>query len=243
MPGLGTAINVAAIIVGGMLGVIISRDMSIERQNQLRKWIGMLIVIAGFVMVWDGLKEVRFLQMLALIGIAFLSTSLGRPLGRLLHIQAGMNRLGRYAGGLFTKARQGVEGKHFNEGFIACTILFCANPLAILGPMQDGMTGNFMTLLVKAMMDGLAAFAFARTFGASAIFSALPVLAIQGTITLLSVWLAQNLPDTMMLHAINVTGGLLVVCTVLIVFEAKKVELGNFLPGLVVAALLAWWWM
>ena len=243
MPGLGTAFNVAAIIVGGMLGLIITKDLSVKLQKQLRKWIGILIVIAGFVMIWEGLREVGFGAKFGLIGIAFLSTSLGRPIGRLLHIQAGMNRLGRYAGGLFTAVQDNNAKRSFNDGFFACAILFCVSPLAVLGPIQDGMTGNFLTLVVKALMDGLAAFAFARTFGVSVLFAALPVLAIQGTVTLLSIWMAQQFPHPAMLPAINVIGGMLVVCTTLIVFEAKKIELGDFLPALVVAPLLAWWWM
>ncbi len=243
MPGIGTAINVAAIIVGGMLGLIISKDLPVNTQKQLRKWIGFLIVIAGFVMVWEGLREVGFGAKFGLFGIALLSTSLGRPIGKLLHIQAGMNRLGQYAGGLFAKVQQDSSQRTFNDGFLACAILFCVSPLSVLGPMQDGMTGNFLTLAVKSLMDGLAAFAFARTFGVSVMFAALPVLAIQGTITLLSIWLVQQFHDPAILPAINVAGGLLVVCTTLIVFEAKKVALGDFLPALAVAGLLAWWWL
>lgn len=243
VPGTGTAINVVAIIVGGLLGLIVSKDLPVARQQLLRKWIGGLIVIAGFVMVWEGLREVGFGASFGLIGIALLSTSLGRPVGKLLRVQAGMNRLGRYAGGLFAKVQQDKLQRTFNDGFLACAILFCVSPLSVLGPVQDGMTGNFLTLAVKALMDGLAAFAFARTFGVSVMFAALPVLAIQGTITLVSIWLMQQFPHPAMLPAINVTGGLLVVCTTLIVFEVKKVELGDFLPALAVAALLAWWWM
>ncbi len=243
VPGTGTAINVAAIIVGGLLGRIIAKDLSVARQQLLRKWIGFLIVIAGFVMVWEGLREVGLGARFGLIGIALLSTSLGRPIGKLMHVQAGMNRLGRYAGGLFTRVQQDESQRTFNDGFLACAILFCVSPLSVLGPVQDGMTGNFLTLAVKALMDGFAAFAFARTFGISVMFAALPVLAIQGTITLLSIWLLQQFPHPAMLPAINVVGGMLVICTTLIVFEVKKVELGDFLPALVVAALLAWWWM
>jgi len=243
VPGTGTAINVATIIVGGMLGLIISKDLPVARQKQLRKWIGILIAIAGFVMIGEGLRTVGFGAKFGLIGNALLSTSLGQTAGKLLNIQAGMNRLGRYAGSLFTKVQQDESLRTFNDGFLACAILFCVSPLSVLGPVQDGMTGNFLTLGVKALMDGFAAFAFARTFGGSVMFAALPVLAIQGTITLGSIWLMRQFPDPAMLPAINVAGGLLVVCTTLIVFEAKKVELGNFLPALVVAPLLAWWWM
>ena len=243
MPGTGTAINVTAIIVGGLLGLTISRDLSVARQKQLRQWIGFLIVIAGFVMVWEGVREVGLGAKFGLVGIALLSTSLGRPVGKLLHIQAGMDRLGRHAGGLFAKVQKDESQRTFNDGFVACAILFCVTPLAVLGPIQDGMTGNFVTLAVKAMMDGLAAFAFARAFGVSVVFAALPVLAVQGTITLLSIWLTQQFASPAILPALNVTGGLLVVCTTLIVFQAKKVALGDFLPALGVAGLLAWWWM
>jgi uncharacterized membrane protein YqgA involved in biofilm formation len=233
VPGTGTAINVAAIIVGGLLGLTISGDLSVTRQKQLRKWIGFLIVIAGFVMVWEGVREVGLGAKFGLVGIALLSTSLGRPVGKLLHIQAGMDRLGRHAGGLFAKVQKDESPRTFNDGFVACAILFCVTPLAVLGPIQDGMTGNFVTLAVT----------FARVFGVSVVFTALPVLAIQGTLTLLSIWLTQQFASPAILSALNVTGGLLVVCTTLIVFEAKKVALGDFLPALGVAGLLAWWWM
>jgi uncharacterized protein len=123
---------------------------------------------------------------------------------------------------------------------MACAVLFCVGPLSLLGPVQEGLNGNFFVLTVKAAMDGLAAFAFARVFGWGVVLSALPVLALQGTITLLIAWAAQSTPAAVLLHATNVTGGLLVVCAVLLVFEVRKVKIGDYLPALIVAPLLAW---
>lgn len=240
MFALGTWINVVAIVLGGLLGMAIKRDLPAARQNQLRTAVGLGVILAGFHQIWTGLRPVSFGAALGLIGIALLATTLGQWIGRLLKIQTGMNRLGRFAGETFTKAQQAKGGVTFNDGFMACAVLFCVGPLSLLGPVQEGLNGNFFVLGVKAAMDGLAAFAFARVFGWGVVLSALPVLALQGTVTLLIAWAAQSTPAAVLLHATNVTGGLLVVCAVLLVFEVRKVKIGDYLPALIVAPLLAW---
>jgi len=118
--------------------------------------------------------------------------------------------------------------------------LFCVGPFSLLGPLQEGLNGDFFVLAVKAVMDGLAAFAFARVFGWSVVLSGLTVLAFQGTITLLIAWAAKVAPYAVLRHATAVTGGLLVICAVLLVFEVRKVKIGDYLPALIVAPLLAW---
>jgi uncharacterized membrane protein YqgA involved in biofilm formation len=151
-----------------------------------------------------------------------------------------MNRLGHFAGEAFAKAQQRRVKVGFNEGSLACAVLFCIGPLSVLGPVQEGLGGIFFVLAVKAVMDGLAAFAFARVFRWGVLLSALPVLALQGTITLLVTWAASRAPGAAMVPAANVSGGLLVVCAMLLVFEVRKVPLGDYLPALIVAPALAW---
>jgi uncharacterized membrane protein YqgA involved in biofilm formation len=238
---IGTAINAAAIVVGGLLGLLIKRDLSAARQSQLRKYVGLGVIVSGFHMMWTGLRPMSFGGAFGLLGIAVLSTTIGQLLGRGMRLQAGMNRLGRYAGETFTRAQKPESRVSFNDGFLSCTVLFCVGPLSVLGPLQEGVNGNFLVLVIKAAMDGLAAFAFARVFGASVLAAGLPVLALQGTITLLVAWLVLRSPAAELSHAANVTGGLLVVCAVLLVFEVRKVQLGDYLPALIVAPLLAWW--
>lgn len=239
MFALGTWINVAAIVLGAALGVLIKRDLPTARQQQLRTLVGLGVILSGFQMIWSGLHPAGFGAAFGLIGIALAATTLGQLTGRLIKLQAGMNRLGRFAAQTFARAQNERGAVPFNDGFMACSVLFCVGPLSLLGPLQEGISGDFFVLCVKAVMDGLAAFAFARVFGWAVIFSALPVLAFQGTITLLYAWAAKVAPGAMLLNATNVTAGLLVVCAVLLVFDVHKVKIGNYLPAVFVAPLLA----
>ena len=243
MFALGTLINVAAIILGGALGLLIQRDLPVARQNQLRTLVGMGVILTGFQMIWTGLHAMILGAAFVLVLLALLATTLGNWLGRLLKVQAGMNRLGRHAGEVFARAQRNQKSISFNDGFQACAVLFCVGPLSVLGPMQEGLGSPPWVLGVKAAMDGLAAFAFARVFGASVIASAFPVLAMQGTITLLTRWAAKSAVEPAILPSIHITGGLLVVCAVLLVFEVRKVPIGDFLPAVLIAPLLAWFFL
>ncbi len=240
MFALGTWINVAAILLGGALGLALKGELPAKRQNQLRTAVGIGLILAGFHQVWTGLRPVSFGAAFGLIGIALLATSIGHWLGKLLKLQAGMSRLGRFAAETYSKTQKRPSPVGFNDAFMACAVLFCVGPLSLLGPLQEGLNGDCFVLAVKSVMDGLAAFAFARAFGWAVLMAGLPVLALQGTITLLVAWAVTKLPQPELLHATNVTGGLLVVCAVLLVFEVRKVQIGDYLPALIVAPLLAW---
>lgn len=241
MIGIGTALNTLAILLGGTAGLLAKSDLATRRQLALRKLLGLLVVFAGFQMIWTGLAMGGLGRGVLQIVIALVATSLGRLIGSALGIQDALNRLGSYANKQFSGAttapeRDDVDGA---SGFVTATILFCVGPMAILGSIQEGLGGPFTTLAVKSLMDGLAAFAFARIFGASVLFAALPVLVYQGTLTLFAGLLKPHLEQEAVLASIHVTGGLLVLCTVLIVFNIKKVKLADYLPALVVAPLLA----
>jgi uncharacterized membrane protein YqgA involved in biofilm formation len=111
----------------------------------------------------------------------------------------------------------------------------------VLGAVSDGLSGYFQPLIIKAVMDGLATMAFARMFGWSVVLSALPVLACQGTITLLSRWLAQHL-SLPMIQSIDATSGLLIFCVALVILELKKLDLADYLPSLVFGPLITLLW-
>lgn len=190
-------------------------------------------------MIWNGLHPMSFGGAFGLIGIALVATTLGQMIGRLIRLQAGINRLGRFAGETFTRAQMQPSSVSFNDGFMACAVLFCVGPLSLLGAVQEGISGEYVVLVIKAVMDGLAAFAFSRVFRWSVLLAALPVLALQGTFTLLAAWAAKSTANAALLNATNVTAGLLVVCAVLLVFEVHKVKIGDYLPAIFIAPLLA----
>lgn len=171
--------------------------------------------------------------------IVVLSLTLGRLLGRWMRIQKGLGHLAQYAQKAIATPNR---DNRLSEGFLTCTILFCVGPIAILGSVQDGLDGQWQTLGIKAVMDGLATMAFVSMFGWGVILSVIPVVAYQGTLTLGARWLAPHLENPALLESVSATGGMLVFCVALIILEVRRIELGDYLPSLVVAPLITWVW-
>jgi uncharacterized protein len=237
---IGTLLNAAAIVVGGVAGLTTTRQLSPVNQTALKILMGVFTTYVGLSMVWQGLNG-TFAQVLKQLGIVLLALILGNVTGKLLRLQKSLNRLGQHARQRLSNARP--DGPHrINDGFVTCSILFCVSPMAFLGGLHDGLGGNYKILATKAVMDGLATMAFVTTFGWGAIMSALPVVACQGTITLLAKTLQPFLETHVLLDSINATGGFLVFSIALIILELKKVELADYLPSLAYAPLLTWLW-
>jgi uncharacterized membrane protein YqgA involved in biofilm formation len=201
-----------------------------------------LVIYVGFSTTWKSLGHSGFSHVPKQLGIVFLALILGNLIGRTLGLQDRLNWIGGFARKAMARGEAG-EGNRWSDGFVTCTLLFCVGPMAILGSIEDGINGTYKTLAIKSAMDALAAMMFARTFGWGVLMSALPVLAYQGTITLaarsIKPFLDEN-PDLM--HALNASGGLVIVCIAVVILEIQKVPLANYLPTLIVAPLLAWWW-
>lgn len=239
MTGLGTIINCAAILLGGVLGLTVGRRMKVKHQIVIKGILGVLVVYAGLSTTWGAING-TFGQVMKQLGIMMLSLMLGNFTGHLLRIQRAMNRVGQYAKERLASSGSS-ESSRFSEGFVTCTLLFCVGPMAIFGSIQDGLTGNFKTLALKGAMDGLATMGFVPMFGWGPILAVVPVFAYQGTLTLLARLAGTQLQNPMLENSVNAVGGILVFSTALIILELKKVELANYLPSLIFAPLLTWW--
>lgn len=236
----GTLINTAAILVGGFLGLKASGQISAPTQQRIRLVLAAFTIYAGLSMIWKGVGG-SLGSVLKQLGIAMLALVLGNAMGMALRLQTGLNQLGHYAKERLAKTGPEDENR-FSEGFVTCTLLFCVGPMAILGALEDGTHGDFKILAIKSAMDGLASVGFAATFGGGVLLAALPVFAYQGTITLLANALAQSLQDPLLLNSMRATGGMVVLCIVVVILDLRKVPLANYLPSLVVAPLLTHWW-
>jgi uncharacterized membrane protein YqgA involved in biofilm formation len=231
-------LNALGILIGGVMGMMMSRQFSAPTQLALRGMMGVLTIFIGLRLTWTTLaNDTNHIprQLLAVI----LSLMLGRLAGRLLRIQKNLNRLGQYASKRFAAARPD-DPNRFNEGFVICALLFCAGPLGPIGAVQDGLMGYWEPLGIKMVMDGLAAMGFVSVFGWGVMLSALPVFVYQGTIALAVHNLEPFLTQHQLLDSVNAVGGLLVFCVALVVLELKKFELGDYLPSLVTAPLVTW---
>lgn len=232
---VGTIANAVGIALGGVLGLVLKKPLGVGTESLLKLVLGALTVYIGLRLTLTSLQG-TFAQVLVQLCVVVVAMTLGKVTGRLLGVQRLSNRLGRFA-------RVGIETVpagtgRFADGFKTCTVLFCAAPLSVLGALQDGLSAYWAPLFVKAVMDGLTAFAMTRQFGWGVVASAIPVMAWQGTITLIAHGLAPWLESHQLIGSINATGGLLVFSVALVILGLKRIALADYLPALLYAPVL-----
>lgn len=237
---LGTLLNVGAIVAGGIAGLVLKKQPSAAAQNLFKIALGALTAFFGLLLTWLSING-SLGHILKQVGIILLSLVLGNITGKLLHLQKASNHVGQ-----LTRERMATatpeNPQRFSNGFMVCALLYCAAPLGILGAIHNGLLpGYFYPLAIKAAMDGLATMTFAAMFGGGVILSAVPVLVFQGTITVVC---ARSLAPFLAAHgladSVNATGGLLIFCVAMLIFEIRKVHVTDYLPSLVFAPLLTW---
>jgi uncharacterized membrane protein YqgA involved in biofilm formation len=240
----GTILNALGILIGGVLGLVLKRQLTLPTQVAIKNGLGVLIIFVGLKTTWDNLGGGGILLILKQLVIVILALTLGRITGRLLHLQKGLNWLGQYARKKMNASASGSASpaNRWSDGFITCSLLFCVGPMATLGAVLDGLCGRWQVLGAKALVDGLATMAFVGTFGWSAICSVIPVVAYQGSLALGAKFLAPFVQEPALMMSINATGGLLVFCIAMIILELKKIEVADYLPSLAFAPLITWFW-
>lgn len=235
----GAFLNALGILFGGLFGLGLRQPLSLRLQIFLRSGLGAGTVFSGLCLVWLSING-PFLSTLKQIFILVLALVVGHLLGKLLGFQTISNRLGRYAAKIIAAGQSGVPRK-VGDGFNAGAVLFCAAPLGLVGAVADGLSGYFYLLAVKAVMDGLATLGFVKNFGWPTALSAFPVLVFLGAITSVCQFYAKPwLASHGLIDSVNAVAGLIACAVALVIFEVRRVELANFLPGLAVAPLLTW---
>ena len=236
---IGAFLNAIGILLGGLFGLARSEPLAARAQIIFRNALGASTILFAFRLVWLNVNG-TFASCLKQLFIAMLAVVLGNVLGKLLGLQKISNRVGRYATRLLSSAETNPSRK-MADGFCACTILFWAAPLGLLGAVADGLSGYFYLLAVKGVMDGLAMASFVKMFGWPAVMSAIPVFALLGFLTLAcEIYALPFLNSHQLVDSVNAAAGLAACAVALVIFELRKVELANFLPSLAVAPLLAW---
>lgn len=229
---MGTLLNVITIIVGGVLGTFFG-DQLPERVRTT--------VVAGLGLFTTAYGASLFLKSENTL-IVVISVLIGALLGEWWQIEEGLKNLGGWLERVLSHGRDRTAESQarFIRGFLTASLVFVIGPMAILGSIQDGLTGDYSTLGVKAILDGFAALAFASSLGVGVIFSFVVILVYQGGITLLAAQL-QNFFSTSMMNEMSAVGGVLLLGIGMgSLLELKKIRTGNFLPALAVAPLLVW---
>ncbi len=238
---IGTILNAAGILLGGLVGLARRKPLGPAAESYFKVVLGAMTVFYGLRLTWMSLSG-SFFEVLKQLAIVILALGLGRLTGRALHLQRMSNRLGQSARDRISSARPD-DAERFSQGFKICAALFCAAPLGILGATQEGLSRSeyFYPLAIKAVMDGLASMGFVSLFGRGVLLAALPVLALEGTITLVVARLFEPMLSAHnLVNSVNAVGGLLVFCVALVILGLKRIEIADYLPSLLTAPLLTW---
>jgi uncharacterized membrane protein YqgA involved in biofilm formation len=237
--GIGTVVNVATVLLGSGIGVLVGHRLPHRTRDVVTDALGLvtlLIAALSALAVTDTVLSDAVGDSAPVL-IVLGSLLLGGIAGSLLRVEHRLEGFGGFLQARLSRDRASVERRRFIEGFVAASMLFCVGPLTILGSLSDGLGNGADQLLLKATLDGFAAIAFAASFGWGVAASALIVLAVQGSLTVLGAALGSFLPDAH-LSALTATGGLLLVGVGLRLLQIKHVPVGDLLPALIVAPLL-----
>ncbi len=224
---LGTLVNVGAVIAGSALGVVIHKRMPEKITKLVFQAIGLFTLFLGFTMAG---KTSNYLIMI-------FSLVIGSIIGELLNIEKQINRLSDWL-----KAKSGSSNAKFSEGFLTSFLLFCMGSMTILGAIEEGMGGSPDLLLAKSVLDGFSSIALAAAMGIGVLFSAIPLLIYQGGLTLFSGYL-QDYLTTPMINELSAVGGIILIGLGINILEIKQIRVINMIPALLVAVLLAWYFV
>lgn len=250
-PGLGTVVNVVAVLLGASLGMVIGNRLPERTRSIVTDCLGLTTLLMALLSAW----EVTSRSLTDAVGtgapmlIVLGSLLVGAICGSALHIErrleglaaAVQRRVHRSALSGPDAAAGGAsadeERERFIEGWLTASLLFCVGPLTILGSLNDGLGRGIDQLALKSVLDGFAALAFASTFGIGVLLSAVSVAVVQGALTVVGVLLGSVLPEAH-IAALTATGGLLLVAIALRLLRMREIPVGDLLPALVVAPLL-----
>jgi uncharacterized protein len=225
----GTLLNVATVLAGTVVGVLIGRRMPGRMQESLTTGLGFFTLLIAVSM---GTRI--FTDPAARPGddLAVLAAVLGGvAIGEALRIHDGLEWLGAW---FQRRLASGDRPSRIAEGFITASLVFCVGPLTILGSLENGLTGDIRLLAIKSLLDGVASIAFAAALGWGVALSAVTVLAVQGGIAATAAFLSAAMDDATIL-AITSAGGLILLGVSLRLLDLKAVRVANFLPALVLA--------
>ncbi len=213
----GTLVNFGAIIVGGAIGLKFKSFLPQRVIDLLFQVFGLFTLYLGFSM---GLKTQNAI-------LIVFSLILGALTGSILNLQDKTDRLGE-----LIKSKFNLKGDKFTEGFLVASLLFCMGPVAILGSIEEGIGNEPKLLLIKSLMDGIASIALASSLGICVIFSAVPILIYQGSLTILSMWLGGSFSE-LMINEISAVGGILLIGMAISILDIKKIRVIDFITALI----------
>lgn len=234
--GAGTVINVATVVIGSLLGLAVGHRLPDRTRGVVTQILGLVSLMIGGLSIAQGMS-IAFAEAAgadARVLIVLGALLIGGVIGSLFRLE---DRLDGAADKLRARFASKSDENAFIEASVTATLIFCVGPLSILGALSDGMGQGAEQLIVKAVMDGFAAMAFASSLGIGVAFSVVPLAIYQGTLTAIGFWMGNVLPAAQ-IDALTATGGVILLGLGFRLMGIKQVRIGDLLPALLAAPLL-----
>ena len=235
MYGLGTIINTGAIVAGGLAGILFGRFLKENVQDTLSKCCGVSTLMIG---IAGALEKMLTLEKGAISSggsmLLVLCLTVGGVIGELLNLEGAFEAFGRWL-----KEKTGnAKDKGFVNAFVTASLTVCIGAMAIVGSIQDGLTGDYSVLATKAVLDFIIIMVMSCSLGPGAAFSAIPVAILQGSVTALA-GLVRPVMSEAALNNLSLVGSVLIFCVGINLLWGKKIRVANLLPAIVLAVAAA----
>jgi len=222
---IGTIVNVLAIILGCSVGLILNTKFPEKIGKIIIQALGLAPLLIGAQMA---LKTNNIL-------LVIFSLVIGGIIGEIIGIEEGLEKFGEK---IKSRFKGGTTSERFVEGFITASLLYCVGSMAIMGALKEGLSGSPDILYTKSLLDGITSVAFTAAMGIGVLFSTIPVFLYQGGITLLA-RLIKDFLSPEIINEMTAIGGILILAIGFGLLEIKKIKVGNLLPAILVAGILA----
>lgn len=223
----GTLVNVVTVLGGTGIGTVLKQGIPEKYQTSVMQALGLSVLLIGLQMA---LKTQNVL-------IVILSLICGGILGEVIDIDGRLISLGEWV----TKRAGDKQSSNIGQAFITTSLIYCIGAMAVVGSLQDGLTGDASTLYAKSMLDGISAIVFTATLGIGVGLSAVSILVYQGGITLLACYISPFMSEAVV-REMTAVGGLLIVGISFVMLDYKKIKVANWLPALPLAIIITRFW-
>lgn len=230
MIGMGTLANAAAIITGSLLGILLKKGLPKRIQTILMQASGLAVIFIGLAGALEGLLYINDNKISA-TGTMLLVFSLiiGGVIGEAINIEKILERAANW----LKKVSKSENDSNFVDGFANATLIVCIGAMGIVGAIQDGLTGDYTTLLVKSVIDFIIVFVLASTSGVSVMFSAIPLLVYQGLITVFAATVSPYVSQSLIAN-LSFIGSVLIFAIGVNLSFGKKYRVANLLPAIII---------
>lgn len=232
MIGLGTLGNIALILIGSTIGLVIKGGLKQRFQDTIMSGLGLAVMFIGISGALEGLLVIEDGKITSTnIMLMIVSLATGGFIGEAINIEAKLDQLGEWLKKKVKVSQDKNQG--FVEGFVNSSLLFCIGAMAIIGSLRDGLSADPSMLLAKGIIDGVVAIFFASTLGIGVFFSVFTVGIYQGAITLAAGFIEPYLNDRLITN-LSFIGSILIFAIGINMIFGKKIKSGNLLPAILI---------